>query len=348
MELRPIASYTKALRPLLPPETFEPARSRLLWLPLHVAVIATLAWSMSSRWLPVYLWPVAAILIGLSLSGITFLGHEVLHGQIVRGRKMIRFLGWICMSPFLVSPTLWTNWHNRVHHNHTAHVGRDPDMYPTIEEYREQTAARIMADYFGLGGRRWRSVIALMFGFTGQSQQMLWNAQNLKIMSPKLHRRSLIEFGLMVAMWTGIAFLVGGWAFIFVFAIPLMIANVIVMSFIFTNHCLSALTPHVNDPLVNSLSVTLPRFFEWLSLDFGFHVEHHVMPTVSNRHGRVIREKLRELSPERYQSMSLIAALRQLYLTGRVYHDNVTLIEPRDGYTSPTLLPGSSSDIIAA
>jgi fatty acid desaturase len=221
-------------------------------------------------------------------------------------------------------------------------------MYPTIEEYREQTAARIMADYFGLGGRRWRSVIALMFGFTGQSQQMLWNAQNLKIMSPKLHRRSLIEFGLMVAMWTGIAFLVGGWAFIFVFAIPLMIANVIVMSFIFTNHCLSALTPHVNDPLVNSLSVTLPRFFEWLSLDFGFHVEHHVMPTVSNRHGRVIREKLRELSPERYQSMSLIAALRQLYLTGRVYHDNVTLIEPRDGYTSPTLLPGSSSDIIAA
>ena len=84
MELRPVASYARAIRPHLPEGTFAPARSRLLWLPLHVAVIAVLAWSMSSRWLPGYLWPVAAIVIGLSLSGITFLGHEVLHGQIVR------------------------------------------------------------------------------------------------------------------------------------------------------------------------------------------------------------------------------------------------------------------------
>ena len=341
MELRPVASYTRAIRPHLPKETFEPARSRLLWFPLHVAVIAVLAWSMASRWLPAPLWPVAAILIGLSLSGITFLGHEVLHGQIVKGKLAIRILGWFCMLPFTLSPTLWTNWHNRVHHNHTAHVGRDPDMYPTLEEYQEQTAARIMADYFGLGGKRWRSVLSLMFGFTGQSQQMLWNAQSLGIMNPRLHRRAIFEFGLGVAFWVGVALLVGGWAFIFVYAIPLVIANIIVMSFILTNHCLSALTPHVNDPLVNSLSVTLPRFLEWLSLDFGFHVEHHVMPTVSNRHGRVIRAALREQFADRYQSMPLTRALRQLYLTGRVYRDDVTLIEPRDGYTSPALRPSA-------
>jgi len=341
MELRPISSYTKVIRPLLPEESFTPARSRLLWLPIHIAVIATLAWTMASRELPVALWPVASIVIGLSLSGITFLGHEVLHGQIVRGKVLIRTIGWVCMLPFTLSPTLWTSWHNRVHHNHTANVGRDPDMYPTLDEYKEQAAARIMADYFGLGGKRWRSVLSLMFGFTGQSQQMLWNAQSLGIMTAKPHRRALLEFGLGVAFWVGVALLVGGVPFIFVYAIPLVVANIVVMSFILTNHCLSALTPHVNDPLVNSLSVTLPRFLEWVSLDFGYHVEHHVMPTVSNRHGRVIRAALREHFADRYQSMPLTSALRQLYISGRVYRDDTTLIEPRDGYTHPALRPSA-------
>jgi len=76
---------------------------------------------------------------------------------------------------------------------------------------------------------------------------------------------------------------------VFVYVLPLIVANTIVMSFILTNHNLSPLSP-VNDPLVNSLSVTLPRSLEWLTLDFGFHVEHHLFPTMSARHGRVVRE----------------------------------------------------------
>ncbi len=341
MELRPVASYTKVLRPLLPEATFEPARSRLLWLPVHIAFIALMAWTMATGWLPAPLWPVASILIGVSMSGAVFLGHEIMHGQIVRGKTLIRLLGWICLLPFGLSPTLWTNWHNRVHHNHCAHVGRDPDMYPTLEEYHQQTAARIMADYFGFGGRRWHSVLSLMFGFTGQSQQMLWNAQKLKILTPQLHRRAFVEFGLAVAFWVGLALLIGGVPFLFVYAIPLVVANTIVMSFIMTNHSLSSLTPHVNDPLVNSLSVTLPRFFEWLTLDFGYHVEHHVLPTISNRHGRTVRAALRDQFATRYQSMPLTTALRQLYRSGRVYRDDTTLIEPRDGYTSPALRPSA-------
>ena len=54
---------------------------------------------------------------------IAFLGHEVLHGAVVRGRLPVRLLGFICMLPFTLSPTLWTNWHNRVHHNNCAQVG---------------------------------------------------------------------------------------------------------------------------------------------------------------------------------------------------------------------------------
>ena len=337
MELRSIAAYAQDVRPELAAHVFEPARSRVLWLPVHVSLIAALAWLLATDTLPAPLWPVASLAIGCSMAFVAFLGHEVLHGAVVRGRVAIRVLGWICLLPFTVSPTLWTNWHNRVHHNQCAKPGSDPDMYPTLAEYEEQWAARIMADYFGLGGRRLTSTLSLLIGFTGQSQQMLWQGRALGILTAAQHRRAIVEFLLGVAVWTLVGLAVGALPFVFVYVLPLIVANTIVMCFIMTNHNLNPLTPSVNDPLVNSLSVTLPRALEWLSLDFGFHVEHHVLPTISARHGRRVRERLRARFPERYQSLPLGAALARLYETGRVYRDDVTLVDPRTGKSDATL-----------
>ncbi len=324
---------------MLPDAAFEPARSRVLWLPFHAGVIATIAWALAAGHVPAVLWPVASIVIGVCMASVAFLGHEALHGAVVRGGFAIRLLGWTCLLPFTVSPTLWTNWHNRVHHNHCAVPGRDPDMYPTLDEYKAQPAARIMADYFGLGGGRLVSTLSLLIGFTGQSQQMLWMARFYDILTPAQHRRAIVEFVLGAAVWTAVGLVIGLVPFVFVYVIPLVIANAIVMGFIMTNHNLNPLTPTVNDPLVNSLSVTLPRPLEWLSLDFGYHVEHHLFPAMSTRHGRLVRAALRTQFPAHYQSMPLTSALGALYRTGRVYQDNVTLTDPRTGETFPTLLP---------
>jgi len=345
MELRSIATYAKTVRPGLPASVFEPARSRVLWLPVHAALIATIAWALTTGRVPAALWPVASIVIGFSLAGSVFLGHEMMHGGVIRGRRAIRVLGWFCLLPFTLSPTLWTAWHNRVHHNHCAMPGKDPDMYPTLLEYQTSRAARIMADQFGLGRRRLISLFSLFVGFTGQSQQMLWTAREKGMLSPGLHRRAIAEFLLGVAFWTAVGVIVGFVPFVFIYLLPFVVANSIVMMFIMSNHNLSPLTPTVNDPLVNSLSVTLPRPLEWLTLDFGYHVEHHLFPTVSARHGKVVRAALLEHFPERYQSMPLTSALVRLYRTARVYKDDTTLIDPPSGETFPTLMPrGASHD----
>jgi len=126
--------------------------------------------------------------------------------------------------------------------------------------------------------------------------------------------------------------------FVFVYLLPLVVANGVVMTFIMTNHSLNPLTP-VNDPLVNSLSVTLPRALEWLTLDFGYHVEHHLFPSMSTRHGRRVREVLEARFPGRYQSLPLTVAVRRLFDTPRVYRDDLTLVDPPSGRTWPTLLP---------
>ena len=338
MELRTVGSYARELRPLLPPETLEPARSRVLWLPANIAIIATLAWLMASRTAPGWAWPLFSLVIGFCLAGSTFLGHETLHGGVVRGRFWIRLVGWFGFLPFTVSPQLWVAWHNRVHHNHTGHEGIDPDMYPTLEEYKTQPAARIMADYFGVGRRRLMGFASLLFGYTGQSTQMLWTARRRGFLTAKLHRRAILESALGWAFWMAVAFVVGFVPFIFVYLLPLVVANSIVMTFIMTNHNLSPLTK-VNDPLVNSLSVTLPRVLEWMTLDFGYHTEHHLFPTASTRHGKAIRDVICSRYPERYQTLPLGTAMRQLYNTARVYQDDVTLHDPPSGESWSAIVP---------
>lgn len=338
MDLMTVSAYVKEIKPLVPGAAFEPARSRALWVPLHYAIIALLVWALASHHVPWPLWPVVSLVIGCCMGGVTFVGHEALHGGVVRGRVLIRLLGWLGFLPFVVSPQLWMAWHNRVHHNHCGQPGKDPDMYPTIEKYRSQRSSRIMADYFGLGRGRLLGIASLLFGFTGQSMQMLFTARARSILSPRLHRRAIVETAAGIAVWTALAFVIGPLAFVFVYVLPLIVANTIVMTFIVTNHNLSPLSP-VNDPLVNSLSVTLPRALEWLTLDFGFHVEHHLFPTMSTRYGRVIRRLLRERFPERYQSLPLHTAIRRLHHTSRVYLDDTTLTDPRSGQTWPTLTP---------
>jgi fatty acid desaturase len=338
IELMSVAAYARQVRPLLPEAAFAPARARALWIPVHYAIIALLGWALASGRVPWPAWPVVSLAIGCCMGGVTFVAHEALHGGVVRGRVAIRLIGWLGFLPFCISPQLWMAWHNRVHHNHCGKPGVDPDMYPTIEEYRAHRGARIMADHFGLGQRRLGGIASLMFGLTGQSMQVMLRARRAGILPRHLHRRAIVEAALQVALWAAVAALVGGTAFVFIYVLPLIVANMIVMLFIVTNHNLSPLST-VNDPLINSLSVTLPRVLEWLTLDFGFHVEHHLFPAMSHRQGRIVREVLRAQFPERYQSMPLGAAIRRLHRTARVYLDHTTLIDPNTGETWPTLMP---------
>src|SRR3954469_12105055 len=201
IELMSVAAYARQVRPLLPEGAFAPARARALWIPLHYAIIALLVWALASRRVPWPAWPVVSLVIGCSMAGVTFVAREALHGGVVRGRALIRVIGWLGFLPFCISPQLWMAWHNRVHHNHCGKPGVDPDMYPLLEEYRSRRRARIMADHFGIGGRRLSGIASLLFGLTGQSVQILFGARRTGLLTRHLHRRAFVEAVLGVAVW---------------------------------------------------------------------------------------------------------------------------------------------------
>lgn len=338
MQLHPASFYVHELKPRLSERLFAPAASRLLWLPVHAVVIAAATIAIRLRAVPWSLVPVLSLAIGLSFGGLMFLGHETLHGGVVRGRWAFLkpIVGWICFAPFALSPALWTVWHNQIHHANANRLGVDPDMYPSLEAYRRSRRTRFAIDHFALGGRRWRGILSLVLGFTVQSQAMLWSARSRLGMSPAQVRRAAAEASLAVLGWIGVAIWLGPVPFLFAWIVPVLVGNVVVMGFILTNHGLSPATA-VNDPLVNTLSVTAPRWLEWVTLDFGFHVEHHLFPAMSGRHGRHVRDAIRERFPERYQSMGVVRALRRMHETGRVYKDETTLVDPLTGGEWPTL-----------
>jgi fatty acid desaturase len=338
VDLRTTSSYAARLRLRLRKQVFQPAPLRLLWLPVHYAVVITGVLAIAQGWLS---WPaqlVVSLLIGGSFAGLTFVAHEALHGSLVRSLRLRRAIGRLGFLPFCVAPRLWEAWHNRVHHGHTNHPGRDPDAYPTLAEYEGSRAVRRVTDWLAPGRSRAAGVFSLLVGFSVQSSHMLLTAARRGYLSRGQQRWALFETGASWALLSALAIAAGPSTFALAFGLPLLVGNAIIMSFILTNHSLS---PHtdVNDPLMNSLSLTLPRFFDWLTLGFGHHVEHHLFPAVSGRHADEIGAEVRELWPERYQTLPYFRALGLLHRSPRVYRSATRLFDPTSGKEWSALLP---------
>ncbi len=331
-------AYARELKSQLPFDVHEPALSRLWWLPIHCLLIAGGITVLAGGWLPLALAWLASLLIGLGFAGLAFLAHETLHGAVVRGRRWQRLIGGVAFMPFAISSRLWVGWHNRVHHGRTQQAGADPDAFPTLDAYRRSKGTRFMLDRVGASRGAPGGALALVLGLTIQSAQMLFGARRYGLLSRRQHYLAVLETSLVVVSWLGLGFVFGWGVFFFGFLLPLMVANTVVMAHILTNHSLSPLT-EVNDPLLNSLSVTVPGWFNFLTLGFGYHVEHHLFPWMSARHAPAVKRLLVARWPNRYQSMPLLRALKTVYTTPRVYADSTTLVDPRSGRTFQTLHP---------
>lgn len=344
MKLHPAAHYAREIRPHLPPGTFDPVPSRLAWLVLHIAVIVSATTAIARGWggLPAAI--LASLVIGHAFAGLAFVAHETMHGAVVRHLGLRYLVGFIAFLPFCLSPRMWVAWHNKVHHGHTGCVGVDPDAFPTVAQHRELWLARA-ADLVTPARRRPLGVLTLLIGFTGQSSEILWLVSRERgYLSGRERALAILEWLFGVCFWAAIGIAIGGRAFVFAFALPLLVANAIVMSYITTNHWLS---PHtaINDPLVNSLSVTAPRLFATLHLHFGLHVEHHLFPSMSSARAPFVRALLMDRFPDRYRSLPFSEAIRRLWTTPRLYKTDTVLVDLRDGLERRTLLPDGVEEL---
>ncbi len=286
--------------------------------------------------LPWYFNLSLSLVIGYCWSIGGLFGHELLHGSIVRSKKVQNILGFFCFLPYLISPTFWRYWHNNLHHSYTQKIIMDPDAFPTLKIYRQSRFIRWMFP-FTPGSKRKRSYLYLFFWFSFNAQvaQHYFRYRNniFKKLDNKKVNRELILAGLIhlsALIWLGPS------QWLWAVLIPFVFMNYLPFSYISTNHNLSPLTKS-NDPLTNSLTVTNHPIFEALHLNFGYHVEHHLFPTLSGRHLKKVHLLLKSEFPDKYQFMPKWKAIKALYQTSRIYKNSSTLVHPLSGETYNTL-----------
>ena len=338
-ERQSVQRYARELRAVLPAAVFERAPARLLWLPLHLAIIVALGTYVVRAAPPWWVAVACALAAGHSWGCLGFLAHEAMHHTLVRSRGVERLVGWFGFAPYCLSPTLWSAWHNQEHHGKTGKPKGDPDSYGTLDYWRKSAVVRAL-EGIAPGSGRARSAVFLFVWFSVHSLLVLVFHSRRNDYYARIARRTVyLESASMAAAWVAVIALGGARAFLFVYLLPVLTANALIMSYIATNHFLNPLTD-VNDPLANSLSVTAPRWLERLHLEFGYHVEHHVFPTVSGRHARVVRAAIVGQYGDRYLAMPHGRALRLLFARPKVHATHDTLVNPRTGATFHALHAG--------
>ncbi len=333
---RNLLFYRAELTKSLDPEIFKPNPWRLLGFGFSIVVALACAATIVQL-NPI--WPVKLILgvvLGLATGILAFITHELSHGSIIKNPRWQHILSFFGLIPFFLSPTYWAYSHNRLHHGKAQKLIEDPDAFPTLRIFKASKFMQFMFPYTPGSGHK-RSLLYFFFWFSFHNivAQVYMRFRN-RGFDQMNHRLMTLEF--VAQLMIGAAYLVylGPSNWLWGFILPLMVQNYLLMSYIATNHNLSPLTS-VNDPLANTLSVSNPRWIEFLNVNFGYHVEHHIFPTVNGVHAKVIHKQLLKDFPDDYKIMPKWKAIQALYRTPRIYKNAHQLVHPETGAVHPTL-----------
>jgi fatty acid desaturase len=320
------------IRAELPPEAFlKKPRRALLVIPLLGCILIG-SISLLIIPLPWYIAGIISLLLGNLYGSLLMLAHEIGHGATVRSHQLqnicLYCAGWI----FCLSPHLWRIWHNQVHHPHPNVEGRDPDSNISIEEFYQRTPLQRLAVKFAPGSGHRLSVLYLFVAFTFHVQLVLWNySKRMPGFERLKRRRGVFESSCMVIFWICVCIVTGLKGTLSVVLIPMLTANFIIMSYIFTNHMLRPLTD-TRAALNTTLSVTTCKFLDLIHFNFSYHVEHHLFPAMCSSYYPLVRQSLLHHGKGYYMAPPHWWALLVLFRVPRPYDiKNQAFIEPYSG-----------------
>ena len=326
-DLLDMSYYKQTLAVHLPKHVFAPNRWRLLWFAGYTALAFALFFFILRPLTP---WPlklICGVMLGTCNALLAFLVHEIQHGSVIRNKRIQDVLGFFGFFPFFITPTFWKYVHNRFHHGKTQRLGEDPDAYPNLRVFRQSRFMKFMFPFSpGSGHKRSLSYFFFWFSFHNFATQAHLRFKS-GIYDQLEHTKVTYEFAGQIALALVLLAYAGPSQWLWVLAIPLIVQNYLVMSYVSTNHNLSPLTKE-NDPLVNSLTVTNPPLIEFFHFNFGYHVEHHIFPSVNGKFAKLIHRELIRQFPDSFQFMPKRKAIAALYRTPRIYKNAFEFIHP--------------------
>ncbi|MEG4506208.1 fatty acid desaturase [Microcoleus sp. F6_B4] len=334
--------YVKKLRPLLPSDAFEPDPSKLPILFINAAILL-LGWGIAAnldRW-PVYLLGLylpLAVIMGNSIIVLLFSSHDLMHGSVQKKSRLTYPIAFLGLSMLFMPPTQWKNLHNLVHHNNTNSVA-DPDRNYLYQQ--PDTWGKWIQNLFvpsvevnpvwlivGMAGS-W-----LVHNFRNLTSVLLFNDKSVDYVpaaftvSPKDRLTIAFECVGILGIHASILFYLNFHPLKIALAyfLPIAIGHAGAMFYIYTNHMGCRMTA-INDPLINSASVRVPKIFDLLHLNFSYHTEHHIFPSINSNYYSMVQELLQTHYPGRMNLIDAGEAWRLLMQTPRHYQDEVTFTD---------------------
>ncbi len=252
----------------------------LPYLALWILMYFSLQWSI---WITIGL----AFINAFFLVRIFIIQHDCGHQSFLRSKKLNNLIGVICSLFSSIPFKYWAKVHN-YHHGHTGQLeARDiGDInFLTVEEYRKR-------NWFGrLRYRIFRHplvlfIIAPIFYFTISNRYPFFNFKGMFLKTKLSQVRNNL---LIVGLYAGLAFLLGWKQFLFIQLLLIFLFSVIAFWFFYVQHQHEDAYNNWKenwDFLIASIKgasyYKLPKLFQWLTGNIGFHHIHHLNSNIPN------------------------------------------------------------------
>jgi fatty acid desaturase len=336
------AEYAKKLRPLLPSEAFLPNYSSVWLLLINVAILV-LGWGLArdlEQWSWYWLWLYLpfSLVMGNSIIVLLFSTHDLLHSKAIKNSVIRRVVSLIGLTLLWAPPTFWKAVHNREHHSKTNSL-HDPDRNYLYEQPNNWgkwiqnlfiPSAEVHLFWLVVGmGHAWG-----MHMFRNLSSVLLFNNGLTEYppaafeVTPKERKAIALEFLVMLGIHLSILFYLGfhPLKLILSYFLPIWIGYAGIMFYVYTNHMLSRMTD-VNDPLINSVSLRVPKLFDLLHLNFSYHTEHHIFPGINSNYYPQVQALLKTHYGDRFNLLDAAQAWRLMLNTPRHYKTENTFTD---------------------
>jgi fatty acid desaturase len=336
------ADYAKKLRPLLPAEAFVPNINKV-WILLINIMILIVGWAIASyldRWNPYYLWlylPIA-IVMGNSIAVLGFSSHGLLHSSVISIPWLRQILSLLGFTMLWMPSTLWKVVHNREHHYKT-NSEQDPDRNYSYSQ--PNSWGKWMQNLFVPSSEINPILLIIgmmtvwgMYTFRHLTSVLFFNnrAATYPVATFSITEKEqktivgelLVIAGLHLAVLASLQF--SPMKILLGYFLPIWIGYAIAIFYIYTHHLLCPMTS-VNDVLVNTLSIRVPKIFDALHINFSYHAEHHIFPNMNPDYYPLVQELLLTHYPDQFNLVNAGKAWKLMRETPRHYLDENTLTD---------------------
>jgi fatty acid desaturase len=328
--------YARRLRGLLPSEAFAPDRGTLNIVGINLAILL-LGWAMARRldvghWRGLVLFLPFALVMGNAVLVLLLGTHNLMHSKTIRQPQLRLAVELLGSALGWMPPTLWRAVHNREHHGKT-NSEQDPDRNYLFEQpdswgkwFQNLLVPSIEVHPFWLylgmtsvwGLHTFRNLTSVLLFNNSSTRYPVFSFQ----VSARERRWIAMELAGIVAIHAAIISFLGlrPAPLLLGYFLPIWIGYSVVIAYIYTHHMGCRMT-ETNDPLINSISLRVPKLINTLHFNFSYHTEHHIFPGMNPDYYPHVQQLLLRLYPERLNLLTARQAWGLLMQTPRHYLD---------------------------